>query len=94
MYFFPLPEQSNTSFPYILKNYITSYATRLGGVDTYVYGFGPGFSNSIGGVSGMFNVIVKGFNYEKVKSIAERFRDIVKRNPRVDNVDIDKSQLY
>jgi len=88
------PEQSNSAFPYMLKNYITAYATRLGGVDSYVYGFGPGFSNAGGGASSNFNVEVKGFNYEKVKSIAETFRDLVKRNPRVDNVDIDKSDYY
>jgi len=88
------PEQSNSAFPYMLKNYITAYATRLGGVDFYVYGFGPGFSNAGGGASSNFNVEVKGFNYEKVKSIAETFRDLVKRNPRVDNVDIDKSDFY
>lgn len=88
------PEQSNSAFPYMLKNYITAYAIRLGGVDSYVYGFGPGFSNAGGGASSNFNVEVKGFNYEKVKSIAETFRDIVKRNPRVDNVDIDKSDFY
>ncbi len=88
------PEQSNTAFPYMLKNYVTAYATRLGGVDSYVYGFGPGFSNAGGGSSSMFNVEVKGFNFEKVRSIAESFRDIIKRNPRVDNVDIDKSMSY
>lgn len=88
------PEQSNSAFPYMLKNYVTAYATRLGGVDSYVYGFGPGFSNAGGGSSSMFNVEVKGFNFEKVRSIAESFRDIIKRNPRVDNVDIDKSMSY
>jgi multidrug efflux pump subunit AcrB len=88
------PEQSNSAFPYLLKNYVTAYATRLGGVDSYVYGFGPGFSNAGGGSSSMFNVTVKGFNFERVKSLAEEFRDKIKRNPRVDNVDIDKSAYY
>ncbi len=88
------PEQSNGSFPFLLKNYVTAYATRLGGVDSYVYGFGPGFSNAGGGSSSMFNITVKGFNYERVKEIAEKFRDRIKRNPRVDNVDIDRSYFY
>jgi len=86
--------QANTAFPYMLKNYVTAYATRLGGVNSYVYGFGPGFSNASGGASSMFNVTVKGFNYEKVKAIAEEFRNIIIRNPRVDNVDIDKSAFF
>lgn len=87
-------EQANSAFPYILKNYITAYATRLGGVDSYVYGFGPGFSNAGGGSSSMFNIEVKGYNYERVKQIAENFRDKLRRNPRVDNVDIDKSAFF
>lgn len=32
-------QQSNSAFPYLLKNYITTYAINLGGVDSYVYGF-------------------------------------------------------
>lgn len=87
-------KKANTAFPYMLKNYVTAYATRLGGVNSYVYGFGPGFSNAGGGASSMFNITVKGFNYEKVKSLAEDFRNIIIRNPRVDNVDIDKSAFY
>lgn len=87
-------EQANSAFPYILKNYITAYVTRLGGVDSYVYGFGPGFSNAAGGASSMFNVEVKGYNYDRVKHLAENFRDKLRRNPRVDNIDIDKSAFF
>lgn len=86
--------QANSAFPYILKNYITAYATRLGGVDSYVYGFGPGFSNAGDGSSSMFNVEVKGYNYERVKQLAENLRGKLKINPRVDNVDIDKSAFF
>ncbi len=86
-------EQSRTSFPYILKNYLSSYATRLGGLNVSVYGFGPGFSNS-GGSFSNFSVIAKGFNYIKTKELAEEFRKVISRNPRIDNVDIDKSEFY
>jgi HAE1 family hydrophobic/amphiphilic exporter-1 len=86
-------EQSQTAFPYILKNYLTSYATRLGGLNVSVYGFGPGFSNS-GGSFSNFSVIAKGFNYLKTKDLAEEFRTIISHNPRIDNVDIDKSEYY
>ncbi|MEJ5352696.1 MAG: efflux RND transporter permease subunit [Melioribacteraceae bacterium] len=85
--------QANTSFPYALKNYITAYTAQLGGVNSYVYGFGPGFSNAEGISYSPFNVVVKGYNYEKVKSLAEEFRKKIIVNPRVDNVDIDKSEI-
>ncbi len=86
-------EQSETSFPYMLKNYLTAYATRLGGLNVSVYGFGPGFSNG-GGGSSSYTVVAKGFNYNKVKDLAKEFREIIVRNPRIDNVDIDRSVSY
>ncbi len=86
-------EQSQSSFPYLLKNYLTAYATRLGGLNVSVYGFGPGFSTG-GGSSFSFTVVAKGFNYNKVKDLAKEFREIIVRNPRIDNVDIDRSMNY
>lgn len=53
--------------------------------------FGPGFSNAGGFSSSMFNVEIKGYNYERVKKLAEEFRKKIIKNPRVDNVDIDKT---
>ncbi len=85
--------QSQTSFPYMLKNYLTAYATRLGGLNVSVYGFGPGFSTG-GGSSFSYTVVAKGFNYNKVKNLAKEFREIIVRNPRIDNVDIDRSMNY
>lgn len=86
-------EQSRSSFPYILKNYLSAYAARIGGLNVGVYGYGPGFST--GGVSvSSFSVAIKGFNYNRVKELAEEFRNNIVRNPRIDNVDIDKSANY
>ena len=87
-------EQANSALPYLLKNFITAYAVNLGGVDSYVYGFGPGFSNAGGFSSSMFNVEIKGYNYERVKKLAEDFRKKIIKNPRVDNVDIDKTAFF
>ena len=86
-------KQSETAFPYILKNYLTSYATRLGGLNVGVSGFGPGFYNG-GGASFGNSVVVKGFNFLSVKKLAGEFRNIIVRNPRIANVDIDKSMVW
>ncbi|AFH48407.1 Cation/multidrug efflux pump [Ignavibacterium album JCM 16511] len=83
-------EQSASAFPYILKNYLTAYAVRLGGLEVSVYGFGPGFYSG-GGTSTSFIVKVSGFNYNRMKDIANQFRKIIQRNSRVDNIDIDRS---
>lgn len=84
-------KQSRSSFPYMLKNYLTSYATRIGGLNVGVYGYGPGFSSGGNTVSSMA-VVVKGYNYLQTKKIAEKFKKVITSNPRIDNVDIDKSE--
>lgn len=84
-------EQSGTAFPYILKNYLTAYAVRLGGLEVSVYGFGPGFYSGGGGSMSSFIVKAAGYNYIRLKEIANQFRDLIRQNPRVDNVDIDRS---
>ncbi|PKL79279.1 MAG: hypothetical protein CVV25_08530 [Ignavibacteriae bacterium HGW-Ignavibacteriae-4] len=86
-------DQSFTAFPYMLKNYLTSFATKLGGLNVSVSGFGPGFYSGGSGMNS-FSINVKGFNYLRVRELAEEFRNIIKRNPRVDNVDIDNSGYY
>ena len=86
-------EQSNSAFPFILKNYLTSYATLLGGCNIGIYGFGPGFYNGYGG-SFNYAVAVKGYNFLKVKEIAQNFKELISQNPRIDNVDIDKSMVF
>lgn len=84
-------EQTGSSFPYILKNYLTAYAVRLGGLEVSVYGYGPGFFSGGGNSSSSFIVETSGFNFNKLKELANKFKDVIKRNPRVDNIDIDKS---
>lgn len=83
--------QFNTAFPYQLKNYLTAYAIRLGGVDVGVYGFGPGFYSGGGGSTVSFIIELRGFNYNKLIELANEFKSILIKNPRIDNVDIDRS---
>ncbi len=85
--------QSESAFPYVLKNFLTAYAVKLGGLDVSVYGFGPGFYSGGYPISS-FSVTAKGFNYIQVKKIAEEFKKRILENPRIDNVDIDKSSPY
>lgn len=84
-------EQTGSAFPYILKNYLTAYAVRLGGLEVSVYGYGPGFFSGGGNSSSSFVVEAAGFNFNKLKELANQFKDVVKRNPRIDNIDIDRS---
>ncbi|NLT50648.1 MAG: efflux RND transporter permease subunit [Ignavibacteria bacterium] len=85
--------KNDLSLPYRLKNFLIGYATRIGGAEISVWGFGPGFSSGSSQTSS-FIVDLKGYNYQKVKEISENFRDLIKNNPRIDRVDIDKSPYY
>jgi hypothetical protein len=81
---------SNSAIPFILKNHLTMLAARTGGASIGVWGFGPGYSS--GGESlPSFAVKVLGYNYHRVKEIAERFRKRLAANPRIADVDIDRS---
>jgi multidrug efflux pump subunit AcrB len=85
---------ADRAFPYKLKNYLTAYATRLGGLEVSVFGYGEAFSTGFGGAPVSFAVTAKGFNYNEVKRLAEDFRRALERNPRVANVDIDRSATW
>lgn len=81
---------ANTAFPFELKNRLVVFAAQTGGATISVSGFGPGFYS--GGESApSFYVKVLGYNYNRVKEIAERFRERIERNPRIAEVDIDRS---
>ncbi|MBX2990543.1 MAG: efflux RND transporter permease subunit [Bacteroidetes bacterium] len=81
---------SMTALPYVVKNRLTVLAAQTGGASISVSGFGPGFYS--GGESApSFYVKVLGYNYGKVKELAEQFKQRLERNPRIAEVDIDRT---
>lgn len=82
---------SKTSHPYLLKEQLTILAANTGGAAIGVYGFGPGFSVGLAGGGETFSVRVLGYNYLKVRDVADELRSRLERNPRIANVDIDRS---
>jgi HAE1 family hydrophobic/amphiphilic exporter-1 len=79
-----------TSLPYLVKERLTLFAAQTGGATISVAGFGPGFYT--GGESAPnFYVKVLGYNYNEVKRIAQQFQERIERNPRIAEVDIDRS---
>jgi multidrug efflux pump subunit AcrB len=83
-------EAAQTAFPFELKNRFVVFAAQTGGATISVSGFGPGFYS--GGESApSFSVKVLGYNYNRVREIAENFRERLERNPRIAEVDIDRS---
>ena len=79
-----------SAVPFIIKSHLMAFAARTGGASVSVWGFGPGYSS--GGESPpSFAVRVLGYNYNRVREIAGRLRARLEANPRVADVDIDRS---
>lgn len=81
---------ANSALPFVLKNRLVMFGAQTGGATISVSGFGPGFYSG-GESSPSFTVKILGYNYNKVKEIAEQFRQTIERNPRIAEVDIDRS---
>lgn len=80
---------ANTEAPVVLKEQLTEYAVIFGGATVSVYGYGPAFSGTGGGGGSNPNYSIKilGYNYEKVRDIAEDLATRLKRYSRVREVD-------
>ncbi len=88
------PEFENSSFPFFLKEELTSKAISLGGLDWSVYGVGRGFSNAL--YSGYKNsrIILEGYNYDQLYAFAEDLREKLLENDRIQEVDINGGDNY
>ena len=68
-------ESERSGFPYILKAKLTSRAIELGGGSWAVYGLGDqGFSNDVREMAGSYRVLLYGYNYDELWSLAEEFK--------------------
>jgi len=79
----------NTQAPVMLKEELSEYAVIFGGASVSVYGYGPAFSGTGGGGGSSPNYSIKilGYNYEKVREIAEDLATRLRRYSRVREVD-------
>ncbi|MDW8466063.1 MAG: efflux RND transporter permease subunit [Chloroherpetonaceae bacterium] len=79
--------------PYIVKAHLTAIGARVGGALIAVYGYGPGFFSGSSEFSS-FRLKALGYNYEKLKTLCEKLKEELEKNPRVDNCRIDKAFGY
>jgi multidrug efflux pump subunit AcrB len=82
------PDYEFGSFPYFLKEEITSKAISLGGVDWAVYGVGRGFSNELNTGYKNSRIALEGYNYEQLYGYAEILTEKLKQNERVKDIEI------
>lgn len=78
------------SFPYALKSMLESKAMSLGGLDWTVTGVGQGFSNALETDQKNNQIILEGYNYDKLYHYAELLRTTLIKNSfsRITDVDI------
>ena len=85
------PEYEFGSFPYFLKEEITSKAISLGGMDWSVYGVGRGFSNELNTGYKNSRIVLEGYNYDQLYGYANQLSEMLQRNERVKEVEISGS---
>lgn len=88
------PEYEFGSFPYFLKEEITSKAISLGGVDWGVYGVGRGFSNELNSGYKNSRIILEGYNYDQLYRYAELLKEKLEENERVKDAEITGSTAW
>jgi HAE1 family hydrophobic/amphiphilic exporter-1 len=78
-----------TDAPVVLKEQLSEHAVVFGGASISIYGYGPAFSGGGlgGGSSPNYGIKILGYNYEKVRDIAEDLKVKLQRFSRVREVD-------
>jgi multidrug efflux pump subunit AcrB len=87
----------NTFIPLAIKDEMFAYSTSFTGADVFVQGFGNAFSSSYyggGGGAPNYAINVFGYNYEKVREIAEDLGGRLERMTRIEEVDTNASGRF
>ncbi len=87
-------KKTPSSFPYLLKSRLEGFAIDLGGVTWRIYGVGKGFSNASGNSIPSFNVLLKGYNKDRMALLAEEFATLLLVHPRVQEVNKNANLNY
>lgn len=75
-----------TTFPLILKNQIETKAVNTGFAEFNITGIGQGFNNQLQKDKTDYTIILNGYNYGRLLSLANEIKSKIKANPRVSTV--------
>ncbi len=84
----------NTGIPMAIKEQMFSYSLGFTGAEVRVVGVGLGFYGGGGGASPNYSMKVLGYNYERVREIAEDLGDRLARVPRVRSIDTNSAGRF
>ncbi|HSK18142.1 MAG TPA: efflux RND transporter permease subunit [Longimicrobiales bacterium] len=83
--YFP-DEYQNTNVPVAIKEEMYQYSLGYGGADVRVYGYGPSFYGG-GGSPPNYSIKVLGYNYDRVREIAEGLGGRLEGYTRIRDID-------
>jgi HAE1 family hydrophobic/amphiphilic exporter-1 len=83
-------ELENTGIPPAIKAQMEAYSHTFTGAEVRVYGYGPSFYGG-GGSAPNYGIKVLGYNYERVRDIAEDIGSRLERLSRIVDVDTNSS---
>ncbi|MGH7448062.1 MAG: efflux RND transporter permease subunit, partial [Longimicrobiales bacterium] len=83
--YFP-EEYENTNIPLAIKEEMYQYSLGYGGADVRVYGYGPSFYGG-GGSPPNYSIKVLGYNYDRVREIAEGLGARLEGYTRIRDID-------
>ncbi len=87
------PELEHTYVPPAIKEHLVAYSLGFSGAEVRVYGYGPSFYGT-GASLPNYSIQILGYNYEKVREIAEDLGNRLRRLSRVHEVDTNASGNY
>jgi HAE1 family hydrophobic/amphiphilic exporter-1 len=76
----------NTNIPVAIKEELYQYSLGYGGADVRVYGYGPSFYGG-GGSPPNYSIKVLGYNYDRVRDIAEGLGERLRGFTRIRDID-------
>lgn len=88
------PAFENGAFPHQLKNELIRQANQIGSADFSIYGVGQGFSNAAYDGMRSNRLLLKGYNYDLLLQQADRLKDSLLTNDRIQEVVIQTGQSW
>ena len=82
-----------TDIPPTIKEQLVAYSHQFGGMDVRVYGYGPSFYGG-GSSPPNYSIQIYGYNYEKVREIADDLGGRLQRFSRIRDVDTNSSGRF
>lgn len=79
-------DNTEINFPYIIKDYLERLASTEGGADFHIFGVGQGFNNAINVNRFDSSISIKGYNYKKLRELADVLKDSLQLNQRVKDI--------